>query len=154
MRIVRAGMRPTLVVCLGAGLALWFLQVLAADAGEPVPAVIASGFALYAKGQPEVAVDTWRKGGLLESERGAQAQANYFRDSERVLGRYQSYELVQSKDIGRSSQIVYVSINYERGAVYGRFLLYRTEKQWVVQGMTFNTRPETIMPWLALESER
>jgi hypothetical protein len=46
--------------------------------------------------------------------------------------------------------VIYLSINYERGAVFARFLLYRAQ-DWVVQSMDFNYRPEALMPWLAME---
>jgi hypothetical protein len=46
----------------------------------------------------------------------------------------------------------YLSINFERGAVFGRFVFYQTGKEWVVQDMDFSVKPETIMPWLALEA--
>ena len=73
---------------------------------------------------------------------------------EPTLGNYRSHELIHSKAISRASQIVYLSINFERGVVYGRFLVYRADKDWVVQNMDFSERPETIMPWLAFEGEK
>ena len=82
------------------------------------------------------------------------AQANYFQRLSPALGNYRSNELLQTKAIGRSSQVVYMAIHFERGAVYARFLLYRTSKEWVVQNMDFSTRPEALMPWLAFEGER
>jgi hypothetical protein len=154
MKMIQAVGWPVLAVGLALGWAFSRGHTVAADTGGSIPSVIETGFTFYAKGQPEVAVDKWRKGGLLEEERGGQAQVNYLKETERVLGPYKSYEPIQIKDISRSSQIVYLSINFERGAIYGRFLLYRAGKDWVVQGMGFNTKPETIMPWLALEGDR
>ena len=48
----------------------------------------------------------------------------------------------------RSSKIVYVSIEFDRGAVYGGFLVYKTDQDWVVQNMEFNIKPELILPGL------
>ncbi len=154
MKMIRAVGWPVQVVGFALGLALSPGFTLAADPGAQLPPVIGAGFTFYAKGQPEIAVDTWRKGGLLEGERGEQAQVNYLKQTERVLGQYKSYEPIQIKNINATSQIVYLSINFERGAVYARFLLFRTAKEWVVQSLALNTKPETIMPWLALEGER
>jgi hypothetical protein len=42
-------------------------------------------------------------------------------------------------------------MNFERSAIYARFMLYRNDKAWVLQNMDFNPRPEAIMPWLAFE---
>ena len=75
----------------------------------------------------------------------------YFRRIDRLLGNYQNFEAIDAKPIGKTSQIVYLSMNFERGAVFAKFTLYRTAKDgWVVQHMDFNTRPEAIMPWLAV----
>ncbi len=90
----------------------------------------------------------------MEGSNKAAAQARYFRSLGQALGNYKSHEFLETKAIGRSSQVLYLSINFDKGAVYGRFLLYRTEKDWVVQNMDFNDRPEAIMPWLALGEQR
>ena len=47
--------------------------------------------------------------------------------------------------------IFYLSMIFDCGVVYASFLVYRAEKDWVVQNMDFNTKPEAIMPWLAFE---
>jgi len=43
---------------------------------------------------------------------------------------------------------------FERGIVYARFLVCRADKDWVVQTMDFNTKPEAIMPWLTFERNK
>ncbi len=143
--------RTAAVVCLGICLILPMTPARAAESSPPLPAVIQAGFAYVAKGQPELAVDLWRKGGLMQGEYRSPANATYFKEAEAAIGAYRAYEVVATKWIGQNSQYIYLAINYERGAVYARFLLYHTAKDWVVQSMEFNTKPETIMPWLALE---
>lgn len=90
----------------------------------------------------------------MEGSNKAATQAGYLRNLSRGLGNYKSHELIQSKEISRASQVIYLSINFERGVVYSRFLVYRTEKDWVVQNMDFSDRPEAVMPWLAFEGEK
>jgi hypothetical protein len=46
------------------------------------------------------------------------------------------------------------AINFERGAVYARFVVYHAERDWVVQNMDFSTRPESILPWLSFAGDR
>ncbi len=151
MNYSKATMRiclPMLAGCLG----LWDMARRAEAAANPsVPAVVQDGFAAWGKGGSILAFDTWPKGGLLEESRKAASQCDYFKRLDRALGNYRSYELVESKAIGSSSQILYLAMSFERGAVYARFLVYRTEKGWVVQDMDFSTKPETIMPWLAFQ---
>jgi hypothetical protein len=127
--------------------------VAAAPADPSARGVLEAGFTLYAKGGADLALDTWRKGGLAEMDTSKLASQNaYLRQAERAMGNYRSYEVVQTKRVGANSQLLYLAINYQRGAVYARFLLFRTERDWVVQSMDFNLKPEALMPWLGLEA--
>jgi hypothetical protein len=132
-------------------LALSPLQTGAADPDGALPPILQSGLALWTKGGVSLALDAWQKGGLLEGDRKIPAQVNYFKRLDRALGDYKSCELIESKKFGQNSQIIYLSLNFARGAVYGRFVLYLRDKNWVVQNMDFSTKPEAIMPWLAFE---
>ena len=90
----------------------------------------------------------------MEGDRKVPTQSSYLRSVTQALGTYKSNELLQTKAKSRKSQIQNLAINFERGAGYGRFLLYRTDKDWVVQNMDFSVRPEALMPWLAFEGDR
>lgn len=138
------------------GLGCCLLLVQAAGAADSVlPPVIQAGFTLWPKGGAEVALETWQKGGFLDGDNNKTAAlAGYFRQIDRALGNFTSCEPVEQKAIGKRSQIVYLAVNFERGVVFAKFLLYRTEKNWVVQNLYFDTRPEAIMPWLATEGTR
>ncbi|HTI69134.1 MAG TPA: hypothetical protein VMF06_04175 [Candidatus Limnocylindria bacterium] len=114
-----------------------------------VPAVIRNGLTVWTKKGATYAFDVWQKGGLLEDDRKPQVLFNYFHRLDRALGNYRSCELIDIKAISPSSEIVYLSMNFDRAAVYSRFLLYRTDKAWVIQNMDFSPKPEAIMPWLA-----
>lgn len=116
-----------------------------------LPPVLLKGFSLFPTGGPESALEMWRQGGLLEGDRRAEELGEYFKRTVRSLRNYRSYELVESKFIGQSSRIVYLAILFERGAIYARFQLFKSDRQWVVQNMDFNLRPEAVMPWLAFE---
>ena len=151
MNCIRVMLRSNLALAMGCLGMLWLTQAVAAGANSSVPPVIQDGFAGWTKGGALFAFDAWQKGGFLEDSRKAASQSSYFRRLDQALGNYKSYDLVETKAIGPSSQILYLSINFERGAVYARFLVYRTDKAWVVQDMDFTTKPEAIMPWVAFQ---
>jgi hypothetical protein len=130
---------------------LWLTPEVEAGSSSSVPWVIQDGFTAWAKNGAPFAFDAWRKGGFLEDNRKVVSQASYFQRLGQAIGTYKSFDLVESKGIGPSSQILYVAVNFERGAVYARFLIYRTDKAWVVQDMDFSTKPEDIMPWVAFQ---
>src|SRR5579871_2789552 len=145
--------RIQLAVVLGIGaLAVWAVsRVSAADSGRPAaaPTVIEEGFAFWQKTGPADAFYRWQKGGLLENGTKYTMLTSYFRRMDRSLGNYKSFDVVEAKKIGESSAVIYVAMNFERTAVYGRFLLFRADKGWVVQNMDFSPRPEAVMQWLA-----
>jgi hypothetical protein len=151
MKIIKFKTAYVLTVGLGLCCVLFCARVSAAESDSAIPSVIRSGFEFFQKQRPEQGVDAWKEGGLVGEEFKSGSHAIYFRQAERTLGKYVSYEWVTTKMVGKSSKVIYLAINYEHGAVYARFLVYRTEKDWVVQSMNFNTRPEALMPWLAFE---
>ena len=114
-----------------------------------IATVVQDGLAIWPKKGPSYAFDIWQKGGWLEDDRKPQVQANYFRRLDRALGNYRSFEVIDTKQISPNSQVLYLSMNFERAAMYARFLLYNGDKGWVVQNMDFSPKPEAIMPWLA-----
>ena len=96
----------------------------------------------------------WKKGGLLEDDKKTVTLATYFSRVDRTLGNF--LEVITKRltskasiNSGSSEKILYLSINFEHAAVYARFLLYRMDKDWVVQNMDFSLKPEAVMPWLA-----
>jgi hypothetical protein len=150
MQLINAMVRIVLVLSLGDG-ALPMVRGAAADSSPAIPPVIQAGFTASGRGRFDLALDVWQKGGLMEGTSKVAAQFNYFKRMDRTVGNYKTYEVVEAKKIGQASQIVYLAINFERAAVYARFVLYRPDKNWVVQNMDFSTKPEAIMPWLAFE---
>ena len=98
--------------------------------------------------------NVWQKGGVLEGDSKGAGQANYLRTVIQMAGNYVSHDVLQTKPIGRASRVIYLEIDFERAVVYARFLVYRTEKGWVVQSMDFSTRRVPLTPWLAIEGDR
>jgi hypothetical protein len=139
---------------LGIGCLWQFSQVGMADISPSIPSVVQKGLRLYESGGPEPAFDTWRHGGLLDGAGRTETDVRNFKEMVSPIGNYVSCDLIESREIGRTSRIVYLSMNFERGVVYASFLVYNAQKDWVVQKMDFNTKPETIMPWLALEGPK
>ena len=154
MCIIRALLQSTpalALVCCG----MLTGRALAEGSNGAIPSVIQAGFDSWTKGAgPGGAVDIWGKGGLMEGDRKAAESANRLRRANQSLGGYMSYEVLKTDGIGRSSEVLYLSLNFQRGAVYARFLMYHTDKGWVVQNMDFSTQPEAIMPWLSFAGER
>ena len=154
MSIPKTLIRTTLALTIVACLILPILDAANADADGTLPSVIQSGLALYASGGAEVAVSAWEKAGPIERDRRAEDYADEFRLLEKSVGHYRSFELIESKDLSKTSKIHYLSLNFDRGAIFASFHVYKTSKDWVVQNMDFDTRPEMILPWLARNADK
>jgi hypothetical protein len=151
MNYIKVMFRSHLVLAVGCLGLLWLAQAAEAGSSASVPPVIQDGFTIWAKSGALLAFDAWRKGGFLEDSRKLASQSSYIQRLDQAIGNYKSYDLVEDKGIGPSSQILYFAVNFERGALYARFLVYRTEKGWVVQDMDFSTKPEAVMPWVTFQ---
>ena len=127
-------------------------RAAAAESSGVYPAVIQNGLSTYTRAGTAPAFETWRLGGLLENDRQAGQSADRFELITKSLGAYRSDELIQTKEIGQSSKSVYLAVKFQRGVLYMSFLVFRGDKDWVVQNMEFSTKPDLIMPWLVTES--
>jgi hypothetical protein len=152
MNITQTIVRLFLLICFAAGM-FALPAAVAADANPAIPAIIQNGFKSWAVRDASYAFDVWKKGGLLETDVKPAQLARYFGQVDNIVGKYKSYETVETKTISASSRIIYLSINFEQAAVYARFLVYRKDSGWVIQNMDFSPKPEAIMPWLAFAGE-
>ena len=133
----------------------WAPFTFAADGNAPLPLIIQSGLDSWTKGGgPDGAMYVWQKGGLFENSRRSGEMSSRLRQLNQALGSYLNYEVLRADSIGKSSEVLYLAMNFQRGAVFARFVLYRADKSWVVQDLDLGTRPEAIMPWMSFAGER
>jgi hypothetical protein len=128
--------------------------VAAAVAADPEwpPQVVLAGFDAYNVEGAEAAVKAWLKDGPHEGSKEAMGQANIFRQIESLYGKYKGHETLHTKNIGSSTKVVYEAINFERGAAFARFLLYKVpDKGWATSNMIFNTAPQAVLPKSQIE---
>src|SRR5271157_2281007 len=114
MNIIRMWVRYALALSFGCGCVLSPIQADAADASPPLPAIIQAGFDSWAKGGgSDGAIYVWQKGGLMEADRKPAESTEYLRRVNQAGGNYRSCELLKTDGIGKSSHVVYLSINFE-----------------------------------------
>jgi hypothetical protein len=153
MNTIKLMLRSALVIGLECCCLLACFPARAAG-GAPgqVPAIIQKGFDAWAKNRnASWAFDAWKIGSLMERDSKPVTLSRYFSQIDETLGGYQSFEVVDTKRISQNSEVIYLSVNFAHAAMFGRFLMYQTDKDWVVQNMDFSPKPEAMMPWLAFE---
>jgi hypothetical protein len=138
------------LLCILSIVPCWIQPALGAEGGSggSVPVVLQKGFDLLKTAGPAVALGTWREGGGLDEDMNGKDETSAFKEMVKRLRNYRSYEVIEIKEIGSTSKILYVSMSFERGVLYGSFLVWKSDRDWVVQQMDFNTKPQVIMPWL------
>ena len=125
------------------------LQAVAAE--EAMPPVILDGLKAYKKSGPEAAIKAWIKGGPMEKKEKESLQYGAsFKEIEEYYGSYQTHHLISTKEITPVSQFIILSMDFERGPIFARFLAYKGEKGWLLVSFDFNTKPELILPALLL----
>ncbi|MFZ5877218.1 MAG: hypothetical protein ACOYXU_12540 [Nitrospirota bacterium] len=118
----------------------------AVDAKLGLPTPITTGLADYAFQGADAAVKAWAKGSAREGSPETSIQVNYLKHVEAMYGKFQSYHLVQVHALSPLTLIVYLTINYEKGPLFARFLSYRIRNDWVLPEFSFDTKPEAIFP--------
>jgi hypothetical protein len=139
-------------------LATWAVKSWSAagteDATQAVPKIVQTGLDAYKANGADAAIKAWLKGSALEGEKQATSQAASFKQIENYYASYKSWEIVQVKDISKSTKIVYLVMNFQRGPVFASFVCYKADPDWVLPTFNFNTKPEAVFPPLMLSEAK
>ena len=114
---------------------------------DEIPKIIKSGLSAYKSNGPEAAIAEWIKGSPFEGSKDAMSQANLFKQVETYYGKYMDYQPIAVIKLTPTTKIVYLSMNYETGPVFCKFLIYKTQDSWILSGkFNFHTEPEQVLP--------
>ena len=118
--------------------------VLTAQSRPPgeIPPIIAAGMQAYKDSGPEAAVRAWIKGSPIDGSKEALSQANNLRQVQDFYGNYQGFEVVSREDLGSRSRIVYLVMDFDKGPLFAKFVIYRSELGWILTNFNFNTKDE------------
>lgn len=96
-----------------------------------VPIYVTNGLNEYGTNGYEAAVHTWFKGSPYENATTLASNIAFFRNIEKLAGKYISYDVLMTKQT-QSSNAVYVRMNYERLPGYVMFTSLKRENIWVL----------------------
>ena len=115
---------------------------------DNTPRIIVSGFDAYKAEGPEAGIKAWMKGSPLEGSRDVLSQANNLRSIQDAYGAYRRFELVSVHDVSPSVRILFMTIAFDKGPLFARFVAYRSAPtdDWILTSFDFNTKPEQIFP--------
>jgi hypothetical protein len=113
---------------------------------ETLPLIVVSGLEAYKAKGPEEAVRAWIKGSAMDGSKDALSQANILRQVQDFYGAYQSYDVVSLRDTSPHINVIYLVLNYEKGPLFSKFVLYRADTGWILISFNFNAKEEAIFP--------
>jgi hypothetical protein len=113
---------------------------------DDVPSIIVSGMDAYKTKGPDEAVKTWIKGSPVEGSKEALSQSNNLRQIQDFYGSYQSFDLISMRELSPSVRIYYLAMNFDKGPLFAKFILYRAEQGWILTSFLFNTSDTAILP--------
>jgi hypothetical protein len=145
-------MRPSRIAYIFAAVLLLLAsgQYIRARAPKPaedmtieIPKIVQSGLESYKSEGPEAAVRSWLKGGPLEGNKDA---FNILRQAQDAYGSYRGFDVVRYQDLSASVRIVYLTLNYDKGPVFARFISYKSPQGSILTALDISTKPEQILP--------
>jgi len=113
---------------------------------DEIPKILLSGFDAYKAEGPEAAIRAWLKGSSIEGSKDALSQANVLRQVQDYYGSYKTFELIQSRNLTPTTRVIYLALNYEKGPLFAKFMVYKTAEGWILVNFSFNTKEEFIIP--------
>ena len=111
-----------------------------------LPPVVVSGLDGYKAKGAEEAVRLWVKDSPLEGSKDAESQVSSLRQIEGIYGAFQWFEVVRMREISPRTLVVYLILDYERGPLFARFTVYRSNHRWIMNSFDFSTKEEGVFP--------
>jgi hypothetical protein len=116
------------------------------DRGTPLPKILAAGFDAYRAGGPDEAMRVWIRGGPLESAPDAGKEEQILHAAQGQFGPWRSVDVISIHQISASTQIFYLTLDFDRGPLFAKFVIYRTEPGWVVSSVLFSPNDADVLP--------
>jgi hypothetical protein len=111
-----------------------------------IPPVLLSGMEAYKPGNPEQGIKAWTKNSPLDGTPAAADKAIDLRQAQSVYGAFQWFDVTSNREISPRVRILYLTMNYEAGPLFSRFVFYRTDRGWIVTSFDFSLDDTKIFP--------
>jgi hypothetical protein len=115
-------------------------------AADDIPKIVLAGLDAYKAEGADAAMKAWIKGSPLDGSKDALSQANVLRQIQDFYGSYKTFDLVHTRILSPNIRVIYLSLNYEKGPLFAKFVVYQTVQGWILTTFTFNTKDELIIP--------
>ena len=77
----------------------------------------------------------------------ASIPASYLlRQIQDYYGTYRAFEIVSTKDLSPKTRVIYLVLDFEKGPLFAKFVVYRSGQAWILAYFNFNTKEELVFP--------
>ncbi len=115
-------------------------------ADGPLPRIVLSGLESYKKDGPEEAMKAWLKDSVLENDPNALSQAGALRQAQARYGAYRGFHEISMRSVSASTAIVCLTLDYDKGPLYAKFVVYRTQPGAVLTNLVFDVDENAVVP--------
>ena len=126
---------------------LWAASPIAGQSstdGGAVPKVVRDGMNQFKNGAP-AGLRALLKGGAAPDEADHPAATAVLATAEKTYGAYEGFDVIEVDDLSPRSRIVYLAMNYGKGAVFAKLVLYRCRTGWVVSRVQAGADPDQVL---------
>jgi hypothetical protein len=110
---------------------------------ERLPHIVASGLKAYGGGGADEAVSAWIRGSVIDGS----SQANLLHQIQSLYGAYRTFDVIGVRQFGPRTQIVYLTLDYDKGPLFAKFVAYKSDQGWILASFDFSTKDD-ILPEL------
>jgi len=114
------------------------------QASENLPPVILAGLQAYKAGGPDNAIAAWVRGSALDGNKEVLSEANMLHSIQGFYGAYHTFDLIGSRQLGARTRVYYLTLDFDKGPVFGKFIVYKADQAWVLVAFNFNTKDDVL----------
>lgn len=137
--------RMALLLCVVCVLAAPLAQGQA-ESAPPVPKVLEAGFDAYRAGGPDEALRVWLRNSPLEGTQEIGKADQALHAAQAQFGQWRRFDIVSDHTISRSTRVIYMTLDFDKGPLFAKFVLYRTEPGYIVTSVAFSPNDTDVLP--------
>ena len=122
-----------------------------AQIADSLPHIVASGLKAYRDGGPDEAITAWIRGSAVDGS----SQANLLHQIQADYGPYRTFDLIGTRQFGSRTQIVYLTLDFDKGPVFAKFVVYKSEQGPILASFNFSTKDDILpdLPFAASSTQ-
>jgi hypothetical protein len=117
-----------------------------AENGTPAPKILVNGFEAYRAAGPDEAMRVWLHNSPLEGTPDVEKQVQILHTAQGRFGQWRGFDIVSIRPVSASTRILYMTLDYDKGPLFAKFVLYHTEPGWIVTNMIFSPDDAEVLP--------